>query len=440
MRKNKWAKYLAIGGACVLGLGLVLTLWLNSGLARWTLTVATGPTLDGGLAYFAAVNQVFSEERPHVRLQRIQNDTLQASAKMLESGKADLAIARSDIAMPNNGQSIAIFRRDCLVLIVPAHSPVESLQGLAGKKVGLLRGGSEEQDAQLERLLNTILGFYNISTHRVDRVFLSAEEIGPAVAKKQVAGVLALAPEGPGPIPKAIAAIAHATRAQPDLIGDDQAEALAKRIPGTESTEIPVGAFGGIAPKPEEALTTLAVTYRLVARYSLSDFVAGEVARLVFLAKTRLIASSPLAMQIEAPDTEASSLPVHPGAAAFFNGEQASLVDSATNILYLASIILGVFGSGFAWLIDSWRNPKSNDGRTAIERLISIMREAREADLAKLDQLEDEIDEIVERSLGADAAQNLDADQLNVLAIVIRQARQALEKHKKRHLGPAGGP
>jgi len=431
MRKS-WTKYMAVGGLCVLGLGLILTVWLNSGLARWTLRVATGPSLEGGPLFLTAINQVFAEERPHVKLQRTQTDTMEASAKALENGEADLAIVRSDIAMPKNGLTIALFRRDTLVLAVPAHSPVDSLQGLAGKKVGLLKEATAEQDKRLEVLLDAMLGFYNITPQRVGREFVSVDELGAAIVKKQLAGVLVLGPEGPGSISRVIAAITHATKARPKLVGDKQAEAMAKRLPGVESAEIPAGAFGGTEPLPEEELATLAVTYRLVARYSLPDFVAGEVARLVMLAKARLISSSPLALQIEAPDTEdnGDGLPVHPGAAAFYSGEQASLVDSATSIFYLASIVLGIFGSGFAWLLDSWKNPKSSEGRSEIDRLIAIMHEARTAGAEQLDGLEDEIDEIVTRAFGQGTARSLDADRLNILSIVIRQARQAIDKKR----------
>ncbi len=424
------AKYLLFGGGIVLLAVLALTLWLNSGYARWTLRVATGPTLEGGPQMLIAVNQVFAEERPHVRLQRIQANTLAASAKALETGAADLAIVRSDIAMPKNGLTIAIIRRDSLVLIVPAHSHVESLQGLSGRRVGLLKSGESEQDAHLGSLLDAILGFYNIAPQRVNRVFLSPDEVGAAIKKKEVAGILALGPAGPGPIAHAIASVAHVTKARPKLIGEKQAEAIANQIPGLESTEIEAGAYGGAHPQPEEALTTLAVTYRLVGRSSLPDFVAGEVARLLFIAKARLAAVSPLALRIEAPDTEngGGAFPVHPGAAAFFSGEQTSLVDSATSILYLASIVLGIFGSLFAWLLSTW---KAGGKRTETDRLISIMREARNAGPQELDALEDEIDEIVARSLGEKSAKALDTDQLSALAIVIHQARQALEKRRR---------
>lgn len=427
-----WSKYILIALVSVLAIGGTGLLFFKSGLVRWTLTVATGPALEGGPLFMAAVNQVFSEERPHVRLQRVHTETLEASAKALETGAADLALVRSDIAMPKNGLTIAIFRRDSLVLVVSAHSHIDSLQGLAGKKVGLLKAGTEEQDLRLGRLLDAVLGFYNISPRRVERVLLSAEEVGAAVGKKEVAGVLALGPAGPGPIAKLIASVTHATKAPPGLIGDKQAEAMAKAISGVESNEIEAGAFGGTSPRPEEELTTLAVTYRLVARHSLPDFVAGEIARLLFLAKASLLSVSPLAMQIEAPDSEdGDGLPVHPGAAAFFSGEQASLVDSATSIFYLASIVLGIFGSAFAWLLGEDKPAQACDFTQEIARLLAITREVRGAGPEEIDKLDDEIDGIVERCLARVSSKDFDAGQLNALSIVIRQARQAIEKKLK---------
>ena len=426
------SNFIVIALLCVLAVGGIGALWWNSSLAVWPLNVATGPTLEGGALGLSAINQVFAEEQPHVRLHRIQTESMAASAKALESGAADLAVVRSDIAMPKNGLTIAIFRRDSLVLIVPAHSRVEGLQGLSGKRVGILKSGMEEEDKQLEHLLDSILGYYNIPPHRVERVLLSFEETGEAIAKKQVVGILALGPVGPGPISKVIASVTHATKSPPELIGDKQAEAIAKQLSGVESNELEAGAFGGVSPRPEEDLTTLAVTYRLVGRYSLPDFVVGEVARLLFLAKARLISVSPIAMQIEAPDTDDKNdgLPVHPGAAAYFSGEQTSLVDSATNILYLASIVLGVFGSGFAWLLGSQRSPPANKGQIEIDRLISIMREARSASVEELDRFEDEIDTIVARALGQGAEKSLDTDQLKILSIVVHQARQAISRKR----------
>lgn len=424
-------RYLFIGMLVALSIGGVTTLLIKAGVLRWPLKVATGPSQDGGPGFISTVTQVFAEERPLVQIRRVRTESLAASAKALETGDADVAVVRSDIAMPANGLTVAILRRDNLVLVVPAHSRIEAFQELAGKKVGLLKEALPERDQSLEHLFDAVLAFYSIAPGQVRRELLSIDEVGRAVARREVAGVVVLGPAGPGPIAKTIAAIAHATKATPELIGDKQAEAVAKTIPGAEPNEIEVGAFGGASPKPDEALPTVAVTLRMVARHTLPDYVAGEIARMLSLAKARLAATSRVATHIEAPDSEdGSGLPVHPGAAAYFNGEQGSLVESATNVLYLGSIILGVFGSGFVWLLGAWRRRAADGGQADIDRLIEIMREGRGAAPETLDGLDAEIDEIVVRSLGQGKGRSLDAEQLNVLSIIIPQARTTLEKRR----------
>jgi len=333
--------------------------------------------------------------------------------------------------MPSNGLTIAVLRRDNLVLIVPGNASLSSFQGLSGQKIGLLKSDSAERNESLVRLLNGVLNFYNINPETVHQELLTLDEIGPAIAKKQVAGILALGPSGTGPVSKAIAAIGSASKTSPKLIGEKQAAAIAKTIQGTEANEIEEGDFGGAKPKPEEALETLAVTFRLVGRHSLPDFATGEIARLLTLTKARLISTSPLARNIEAPDSDdGSGLPIHPGAAAYFEGEQNSLVDSAVSIFYLISIILGILGSCIVWLFSARKSDSATGGGIDIERLVSIMRNARNANLTLLDRLDDELSDLVIRSF--DQGKVPDADQIGIIAIVTRQLdlrRQRLQAH-----------
>jgi TRAP-type uncharacterized transport system substrate-binding protein len=418
--KPIWVRHLFISLMIILVIGGVTTLIIKQGLVRWPLTVATGPAMTGGADFLNTVTKVFTEERPLIQLKRIKKDSFAASAKALEDREADLAMVRSDIAMPSNGLTIAIFRRDNLVLVAPGRAALDSFQGLSGKRIGLLKTDSAERNESLSRLLDGVLNFYNISPDKVQREFLTMEEIGPAVATKRVAGVLVLGPAGPGSISKTMTTISNATKTSAKLIGDKQATAIAKTIPGTEPNEIDEGAFGGAKPKPEEALSTLAVTYRLVGHHALPDFATGEIARLLTLAKARLIATSPLARNIEAPDSDdGSGLPVHPGAAAYFEGEQDSLLDSAFNIFYLTSILLGIIGSGIVWLFNTGKNGAGTNGQVDVIRLSNIVREARVADRARLDALETEVDEMVTQLL--DQGKGANTKQINIIRIVMRQ-------------------
>lgn len=417
--KPVWARNLFIAMVALFVIGSLSALVIKQGLVRWPLKVATGPSTTAGADFLNTFSKVVAEERPMVQLKRIKKDSFAASAKALEDGEADLAIVRSDIAMPSNGLTIAIFRRDNLVLIVSGRSRLDSFQKLAGKKIALLKTESAERNESLSRLLDGVLAFYGITPGKVDREFLTIDEIGSAVAKNKVDGVLALGPSGQGSISRAISAVASATNTSPKLIGEKQAVAIAKSIPGTEPNEVDEGAFGGIKPKPEEAMNTLAITFRLVGRHSLPDFATGEIARLLTLSKAQLIATSPFARNIEAPDSEdGSNLPIHPGAAAYFEGEQDSLVDSAFGIFYLISIVLGVLGSAIVWIFSIGKNDSATEREIDI-KLLFIMRHARNADLGRLEQMEMEIDEVVAQAL--EQRKVLSADLINIIAIATQQ-------------------
>jgi hypothetical protein len=179
----------------------------------------------------------------------------------------------------------------------------------------------------------------------------------------------------------------------------------------------------------------LAVTVRLVGRHSLPDFATGEIARLLTLSKARLIATSPFARNIEAPDSEdGSNLPVHPGAAAYFEGEQDSLVDSAFGVFYLISIILGVLGSAIVWIFGIGKNGPALEREIDI-KLLLIVREARNADLTRLEHMEAEIDEVVVAALNQNKV--LSADLINIIAIATQQLdkrRDALQSQPRSSL------
>ena len=69
----------------------------------------------------------------------------------------------------------------------------------------------------------------------------------------------------------------------------------------------------------------LAVSYRFVVPLRMLDIVAAAVARSIIKAKSNLMAVTPQANQIEAPETDSQNplLPVHFGVAAYLtNGDQ----------------------------------------------------------------------------------------------------------------------
>ena len=59
-------------------------------------------------AIMAAAAHDFAEARDGIRLKLVAVESLAESSRALQEGHADLAIVRSDLAMPPNGQTVLI--------------------------------------------------------------------------------------------------------------------------------------------------------------------------------------------------------------------------------------------------------------------------------------------------------------------------------------------
>jgi hypothetical protein len=283
-----------------------------------------------------------------------------------------------------------------------------------------------------DRILDQIVTYYKIPPHTVRRVVLAPSEIGPAIRQKRIAALFAVGPIGPGPLTDVVTAVAKASKGAPDILEIEAAAAIAKVFPALEEADIAPGAFGATPPRPAESVTTLAVTLRLVARPSLSNYVAGEFARVLFKTKARLVATLPQVSQLEAPDTDKGAVfPVHPGAAAYFDGEQTSLLEHFETYFYLGMILLSVIGSGYAWLRRTWRRAGLRQTQEEMQRkLLAIFQETPTVGPDKLDALDQEVDEICAVALTHITYATMDAEQFQVFAGMVTQVRQALDKRR----------
>jgi TRAP transporter TAXI family solute receptor len=411
---------------------LVVLLGLGAGVVWFyygslTLRVATGTMADSGQKFVAAFMRTLADEQPRVHLKVIQIAEPNARLKALAAGDVDLAVVRSDLLTDGQAQTVAILRRDVVALMVPAQSPIETVGQLAGKPLGLVQGAES-----LDRILEQLLTYYQIPADKVPRVVLTPSEIGPALRQKRIAAVLAVGPPGPGLLTEVMSAVAKASKGPPELLEIEAAAAIAQRFPALEEAEIAPGALGATPPRPAESVTTLAVTQRFVARASLPNYAAGEFARVLFKTKAKLVATLPQAGAIEAPDTDkGAALPVHPGAAAYFDGEQTSLLEHFETYFYLGMIVLSLCGSGYAWLRRTWRRAGMRHTQEDMQRrLLAIMQEAPTVSPERLDALDQDVDEICTVALQHITAETMDAEQFQVFAGMVTQVRQALDKRR----------
>src|SRR5262249_29108742 len=128
----------------------------------------------------------------------------------------------------------------------------------------------------------------------------------------------------------------------PVLIPIENAGAIAEKEPAYESFDIPKGTLRGSPPVPEDDVTTLQVSYYLVGKKGLDKDTIEGFTEDFTTARRSLLAGCPIVAQVKAPDTEAGAyLPVHAGAAEFYNGTQLSFLDKWSNAIFLAPMAIG---------------------------------------------------------------------------------------------------
>jgi TRAP transporter TAXI family solute receptor len=410
--------------AVLTALSAALLYW-EWGSGTVTLRVAVGPANGEDTRIVYAIAQILKREQSSIRLRVIPTEGPVQSAQAIEAGQVELAVIRSDALTPANAPSIAILHTNAALLMAPASANIREVADLAGKTVGILRGNSNN-----ERLLDVILAQYDVPASLVSRRLLQPAELADAAA--QLDAVLVFGAVPGMVIDDAVGAFSQARPGGLSFIGVNEAEALAQRQPAYEAVRIVRGTFGGTPPRPPETLTTLGVTFRLVARASTDQADMTELTRHIFENRIELAAMVPLAAGIMAPDTAKTARhPVHPGAAAFIDDEELTFMERYGDWIYVGVMVIGVFGSAFAALSSRFRR-QSHEQARRLDQLLGLMRAARRCeDLAALDRLEQDADEIFAATLQVATHQEIDPNRLAAFSLALEQVRHAIGERRR---------
>jgi TRAP-type uncharacterized transport system substrate-binding protein len=121
-------------------IGVSFGVYFISRLPR-TLTMAVGPAGLETHRYAEALAQAGIEARDRIRLRIITTEGAEASARLMESGKVDLAIIRSDYDLPTNGQSILVNTKRAVVVMAPqrARGGIRKFDDLKGKRIAVVK-------------------------------------------------------------------------------------------------------------------------------------------------------------------------------------------------------------------------------------------------------------------------------------------------------------
>jgi TRAP transporter TAXI family solute receptor len=399
------------------------------------LRIAVGPANSDDVKLVHALSQGFTQSHGHIRLRPVQTDGAAASAEALADGKVDLAIIRGDLDVPKNAQAVATLRKNVAVLWVPAVTKgkgkkagpkITKIAQLAGRRVGVV--GRTPANVNL---LKVILQQYGIDPAKIEITQYPASEIAEAIKTQKADAYLAAGPVNSKITTDAIAASTH-DGGTPTFLAIDTAEAIAQNHPNYEAADIPAGAFGGSPDRPDDAVKTISFSHHIVARKDLSDSTIAAFTRQLFAIRQSVMAEFPLAAKIETPDTDKdAAIPVHPGAAAFVDGEEKSFLDRYSDYIWWGLMGLSATGSAGAWFAGFLKKGQRNNNSTLRERLLDMLSAARQSDSTEeLDQMQSEADGILRETLQCFEHGAINEGALTAFNIALQQFHNAVADRK----------
>ena len=408
-----WLRFIVLAGAIGLASGAGL-LGYRYYTRPTTLSVAVG-SIDGEVAkaMSAIASRLVSTNAP-VRLRVIDSGTALEAARAFSAGKADLAVVRGDVGDLSQAQAVVVVSHVVVLIIAPPGSTIDSIGKLKGRLVGVIGGDANA------RIVDVLSKEYGLDRAKVFKD-IALPDARRAVQSKEVSALLVVIPLAEKYLSLVRDVFAQGSKALPVLLPIESAGAIAQADRAYESFEVPKGTLRGSPPVPEDDLTTLRASFYLVANKNLGNDLITSLTQTIMHVRRELLAEQPIFAQITAPSTDADAyVPLHPGAAAFYNGTQQSFMDEYGNWIYLTPMLLGGMATvlAAAWKFLGLGNPVTILGPQ--DSLYALGRRIRKAATeTELSDIEDEIDNILRtqraRSAGGDETAVDDAT-LNVAA------------------------
>jgi len=386
---------------------------------RWyvrpvTLSIAVGsvdgdaPKIVSALASRLAVNNA------PVRLKVVETTGPIESADAFSSGKTDLAVVRGDVGDLSQAQAIVVLAQAVVLLVAPPGSAITDMAGLKRTTVGVVAGETNQ------KIVSVLTKAYDLDRANVAFKSVALDQVRRALDTKEIRAVLLVMPLSDKYLSLVRGLFPQNAKTAPVLIPIENAGAIAEKERAYESFDIPKGTLRGSPPVPEDDVTTLQVSFYLVAKKSLDNDMIASFTQAITSARRDVLAELPILAQFKAPDTDAGAyLPVHPGAAEYYNGSQLTFLDKWSNAIFLAPMALGALATVLA---AAWQFLRSGDLKPrepALDSLYALGRRIRHAENeADLLEMENQIDEVLraQRARADEDESALDTATLNVAA------------------------
>jgi TRAP transporter TAXI family solute receptor len=398
-----------------------------------TLRIAVGPPGSDDQKLVQLLEQTFAKQHNSIRIAPISTEGAVESVALLAASKTDLAVARADQEMPADAQSVAIVRKNVVVLWAPTGLPakgskksptpkIKSLDDLQGHRIAVV--GRSQANVTL---LRVILNDSGISPDKVTVVQFAVNQIGEMAHDPTIDAFMAVGPLDSKITADAITATAR-ERGEPKFLPIEVSEAIAQKHPLYESEEIPGSTFSSSPARPEDKIETVSVNHLIVAHRTLSETAVGAFTRQLFGARQSLVRQLPAAAHIATPNTDkAAALPAHRGAAAYIDGTERTFLEKYSDYMWAGILLLSGLGSAGAWFRSYLKRDEKVESITLRDRTLALIARARHGNTVdELQDMQHEVDGILREILVCYDDGAIDEGDLAAFNLVFEQFHHAV--------------
>ena len=400
-----------------------------------TLTIAAG-SLDGDVPrIMSAMAQRMASTNAPIRLKVVEKATASEAAKEFAAGNVDLVIARADLVDLSIARAVLAVTHGVVLIVVPPGSPIEGMDDLRGKMIGVISADTNRQ------VIAAITKEYALDSAKVSFKNLTPADVPQAFQTKQIHALLVVLPLSEKYIAMLRDIFPRNAKASLGLVPIESAGAIEEVSPPFKSYELPKGTLRGSPPVPDDDLTTLRVPYFLVANKNLSDDVVTALTKAMMETRRELVGEFPLLAQVMAPSTDKDAyVPIHPGAAAFFDGDEKTIFDKYGDQFFYGSMLLGTMMSVLAaiWKFMT-RDMGKPDERPSI-RLYALVGKINEAKSeSELSAIEQEIDEILKVELENCSSGKIDSGEMSAISLASQRLQYLMAQRRLTLNGASAG-
>jgi uncharacterized protein len=416
-----------IGVGLVVLIALIYALGVGRSMDRITIVTGTeGGTYD---ALGQVIAQSFSDANTAIRTGVQRSIGAAENAQRVAANKTTLGFVQSNTQLERNVKLIARLYPEVYHLLARTDAGIAHVSDLAGKRVALMPEGSGSNTAFFQ-----LLDHYQISSAAVNVLPGTLSEGLAALTAGEVDAlflIIALGNE----------AVADAIRnAEIELLGLDQAQAMALFDPAISRMEVPKGVYSGDRPVPRETIDVLSVDALLVANAGLPDEIANQIVTTLFERRQQMVEANSQAAFISAPnDQQRLTIGVHPGAESYYQRDRPPFLVEYAEPIGLAVSVLVLLASGL-WQARLWlSNARKNRADRYNLEIAALVDQADQAStLAELEELRASLFAIFHEVIADLDNDRIDENSLQSFSFVWEVAQSTLSQRQLVLAGQGG--